>query len=600
MATGQPGLMGQRTCGSMDYLEDQLKSYPHMRRAMHDIDLDVGRKAMSVSGEIVIPVVVHVVYHTATQNISEAQIMSQIRVLNQDFRRQNPDRFNTPRDWQSVAVDSRISFALAKVDPNGNPTSGITRTYTPKSTFYAQDNGVKYRVKGGVDAWNTEHYLNIWVCSLGSGVLGYAQFPGGGADETDGVVISYRHFGTTGTVSAPFDGGRTATHEVGHWLNLRHIWGDGDCDADDHVADTPPTDRPHHGCLTYAEACGGPAMVQNFMDYTDDACMNLFTQGQSSRMRALFAPGGYRRSILESPALEESAPVPTPPMVYLAPPGTPEVLTVADRYARLRWNPVSGVDKYHVRLRPAGSGRWLERAFERPYVNPSQLSSCTDYELQVASIKGRDTSEYTRPMIFSTSGCSTTPAVLVSNTHRKPTGLEALPQSGGQVLLQWTSLPNASEYKVQFKRVGRREVITKYVSTPEVTLGGLTTGSGYLFRVRAHYPDRPGPYSDVEEFTYGTMASVSYRSAAPSRLRTRFFPDPGILWVRLPIEEDQTATIRLYELDGRTLIQDFGSREATVNESLRFEPDFLTPGRYLLEVEDPDGFKYREEVNLGL
>jgi len=293
-AGSQTSLQAQRSCGTMDYLQQQLRSNPSMKRTIHQIDRSAQQRVKAVNGVITIPVVIHVVYHRPSENLSEAQLRSQLRVLNEDFRRQNRDANQTDPQWQSVASDTHIQFELAKRDPNGNPTSGITRTYTSKSVFYAGDNAVKYSAQGGVDAWDTRHYLNIWVCHLGMGVLGYAQFPGG-PRETDGVVISYEHFGTMGTVSPPFDQGRTTTHEVGHWLNLRHIWGDGGCEADDHVADTPPADRPHHGCSSFAESCGGPNMVQNFMDYTDDACMNLFTQGQAQRMRALFVAGGFRR-----------------------------------------------------------------------------------------------------------------------------------------------------------------------------------------------------------------------------------------------------------------------------------------------------------------
>ena len=593
-------LMAQRNCGSMEYLEDQLKSYPHMRRAIHDIDRSVERKAKSVSGDITVPVVVHVVYHETTQNISEAQIQSQLKVLNQDFRRRNPDRHQTPRDWQPLAADTRINFVLAKVDPQGNPTDGITRTYTPKPTFFPQDNGVKYRVKGGVDAWPTDQYLNIWVCPLGSGMLGYAQFPGGGAKETDGVVISYKHFGTMGTVAPPFDGGRTTTHEVGHWLNLRHIWGDGGCEVDDHVADTPPASGPTHGCATYEESCSGAKMVQNYMDYTDDACMNLFTQGQSARMRALFAPGGFRHAILRSPALQAPSPEPVaPPVVYLAPPRSPKVLTVADRYARLRWEPVAGAESYYVRLRRSGSDQWLSRAFDRPYVNPSQLANCTDYELQVASIVGRDTSEFSRPTVFSTIGCSAPVSTVSQVKGRQPLNLEAMPLSGGQVRLDWDALVGASEYKVQFKQVGRREVTTRYVTQPEIYLTGLRPGARYMFRVRAHFPDRPGPYSAIEEFTYGTMASAGYRRAdASERVRIKYYPSHSVLWVRLPVTETQRVDLRLLELDGSTVVQTFPAQTAQPDRSMQLSPDFLTPGRYLLEVTDEEGFAYRERVNL--
>ena len=158
---------------------------------------------------------------------------------------------------------------------------------------------MKFTSQGGSDAWPAADYMNFWVCDLGASLLGYAQFPGGPAD-TDGIVCNYTATGNIGTAQAPFDLGRTATHEVGHYLNLRHIWGDGGCGASDFVDDTPDSDSPNYGCALGNVACGTEDMVQNYMDYSDDACMNLFTQGQSDRMNALFAPGGARASLVSS------------------------------------------------------------------------------------------------------------------------------------------------------------------------------------------------------------------------------------------------------------------------------------------------------------
>lgn len=140
--------------------------------------------------------------------------------------------------------------------------------------------------------------MNIWVCNIGGGILGYAQFPGG-PSNTDGIVVSPQYFGTTGYVSAPFDEGRTATHEVGHYLNLRHIWGDGRCKRDDFVSDTPSSDRPNYGCPGSAYHCRSNDQFMNYMDYTDDACMNMFSEGQKARMRAIFEPGGPRDAMYQ-------------------------------------------------------------------------------------------------------------------------------------------------------------------------------------------------------------------------------------------------------------------------------------------------------------
>jgi len=261
---------------------------------------------------VTIPVVVHVVYNTAEENISDAQIQSQINVLNQDFRKLNADVANTPGAFAGLASDSNIEFCLATVDPNGNPTNGVLRVPTTATSF-GTNNTVKSSSSGGSNAWNAGKYLNMWVCDISGGTLGYAQFPGGSA-STDGVVIDYLYFGTIGTATAPFNKGRTATHEVGHWLNLRHIWGDDGtgCTGSDQVTDTPNAAGPNYGCPAFplVTCSNGPNgdMFMNYMDYTDDACGLMFTNGQKTRAQALFSTGGARVGFLTSNACSVAPP----------------------------------------------------------------------------------------------------------------------------------------------------------------------------------------------------------------------------------------------------------------------------------------------------
>lgn len=261
---------------------------------------------------ITIPVVVHVLYNNAVQNISDAQIFSQLDALNRDFRGTNADRSKTPAYFAGLAADCGFEFRLAKRDPNGLATSGIIRKYTTIQ-YFSNDDRAKSAAGGGDAAWNRDQYLNIWVCNLTGGVLGYTSTVGCAA-EKDGVVINYAAFGTTGTATAPFNLGRTATHEIGHWLNLRHLWGDTYC-GDDGVDDTPQQRASNRGVPTGERyTCGNTAhgdMYMNFMDLTDDAVMHLFTAGQRARMRALFANGGARQAILSSPALQASSLVKT-------------------------------------------------------------------------------------------------------------------------------------------------------------------------------------------------------------------------------------------------------------------------------------------------
>lgn len=243
----------------------------------------------STGGALNIPVVVHVVYKNAAENISDAQINSQIDALNRDYRKLNVDFASVPPAFQPLGADMNITFCLASVDPNGMPTTGITRTPTNVQSF-DQQTEPKFTAAGGHDNWNPEHYLNLWVCELANPLLGYATFPTDlAADpQLDGVVIDYQYFGTINSL-APFDLGRTATHEVGHWLNLRHIWGDANC-GDDFVNDTPTQQGPNSGCPTFPSVtCGNGAngdLFYDYMDYCNDACILLFTNGQKLRADA--------------------------------------------------------------------------------------------------------------------------------------------------------------------------------------------------------------------------------------------------------------------------------------------------------------------------
>ena len=283
-----------RQCGVQQVNERLLEQHPELRVRQHDIELackkaiDEGVAQRVWRRLITLPVVVHVVYRTDEENISDEQVTTQIEVLNDDYRAKNPDREQVPEPWKSLVADPNIQFELTE----------ITRTQTERDSFGTNDT-VKATSTGGVDPWPTSEYLNVWVCNLGGGLLGYAQFPGGPA-ETDGVVILYTAFGTTGSAAAPFNLGRTATHEVGHWLNLRHIWGDRtDCSGTDEVSDTPRAQMPNYGTPTWPHitCSNGPNgdMFMNYMDYVDDAAMFMFTHGQAARINATLA--GPRKAI---------------------------------------------------------------------------------------------------------------------------------------------------------------------------------------------------------------------------------------------------------------------------------------------------------------
>jgi PKD repeat protein len=317
------GVAGAQThqCGTMENHEYLLQTDPNYaanREAIRQQTIAYQNSPAASNGSrsvVTIPVVFHVVYGNSTENISDAQLLSQITVLNEDFRKLNSNFSQTPNVFQSVAADMEIEFCLASVDPSGNPTNGITRTSTTVSSFNTNNN-VKRASNGGKDPWPTSSYLNIWVCDLGSSLLGYAQFPGGNPN-TDGVVITYYSVGKppANTFSGAYNLGRTATHEVGHWLNLYHIWGDDDgaCNGSDEVADTPNQSDSNGGCPNFPHvSCNnGPNgdMFMNYMDYMSDACATMFTNGQKARSSALFGVGGARVSLLSSNVCSVSPPV---------------------------------------------------------------------------------------------------------------------------------------------------------------------------------------------------------------------------------------------------------------------------------------------------
>lgn len=244
-----------------------------------------------------IPIVVHIIYESSESenNLSDAQIKSQIDVLNEDFSKTNSNFSKTPLVFQSLGADVGIRFKLADTDPSGNPTTGITRTITTVDEIGETEKYYKTS-EGGITAWDVTQYLNIWVCELAPGLLGFAYFPSGSAVDYDGAVISPNYFGrVTGTSNL----GRTATHEIGHYLNLDHIWGGGGCSSDDKVDDTPIQDSENYGCPTHPSAsCSSNDLFNNYMDYVNDDCMTLFTHGQKERMLA--ALKGPRKGLLTS------------------------------------------------------------------------------------------------------------------------------------------------------------------------------------------------------------------------------------------------------------------------------------------------------------
>ncbi len=292
--SAREGEKKDRGCGSMEYKAMEEKANPALKSIREQLEIEMqhymkNNPAMSTQALITMPIVFHVVYNGAAENVSDNCIAQTLIALNKDFRKQNAD-FATkcPAVFQPMAADCEMQFCMATKDPTGAASNGITRTSTTVASF-STNNAVKYTAQGGKDVWDRNKFVNLWVCDLGSSLLGYGQFPGGSA-ATDGVVCHYKYLVQSGGCgAAPFELGRTTVHELGHFFNLRHIWGDANC-GDDQVADTPTQQGSNFGCPTFPKVTcsNGPNgdMHVNYMDYVDDKCMVMFTAGQKTRMVA--------------------------------------------------------------------------------------------------------------------------------------------------------------------------------------------------------------------------------------------------------------------------------------------------------------------------
>lgn len=308
-----------QNCSTFSYQQEQLITDPSLAGKIKAIETFISQHSTGnpnntvnrTGGTVIkIPVVVHILYHTTAEKISDELVISQIEMLNRCFRHRNADSVKTPSAFKSLAADCEIEFQLATSDSRSRSTSGIIRKYTPV-TKWGMDDKMKFSAEMGDDAWDAKSYLNIWVCRLDK-LAGYSSLPGAELSK-DGVVLDFGAFGMTSNTG--YGMGKTAVHEAGHWLGLKHLWGDTYC-GDDSVDDTPRQASYTSGCpSTIRITCGnGPNgdMYMNYMDFTRDDCTNLFTKGQKARMRALFEPNGARNPILFSKGLN-------PPLIFESP-----------------------------------------------------------------------------------------------------------------------------------------------------------------------------------------------------------------------------------------------------------------------------------------
>ena len=466
----------QRVCATHDFHNNQLSENPEYLKARKTIEshtkefISEGNAArMSVT----IPVVVHVIWRNGfpTENISDAQVLSQIEVLNQDFRLLNSNASTIPAMFKSMAADCNISFCMAKRTPQNTPTTGINRVQLNRTTNWGTNDDVKNPSAGGYATWNPSKYLNIYVCNIGGGILGYSPYPGAPA-LNDGIVIDYRYFGTTGIVSSPYHLGRTATHEVGHWLNLNHIWGDSTC-GDDDVSDTPTHEEANSGCPSFPHynSCSGAAeMPMNYMDYSDDGCMNMFTQGQSARMQALFAQGGFRYSLVNSDGCS--------PASLIADCGAPTLLkanSITSNEATLNWLAVTGANTYTISYKAFGETTWNQANSTTNALKISALQPNSVYQAKVQSNCNTVLSAASNLLTFATTNV---PCLA-------PTNLKITNITDNTATIAWNQNSNITLNTINYRKKGTTAWFSILPTTTSYTLQNLVAGTVYEIQVLA-------------------------------------------------------------------------------------------------------------------
>jgi hypothetical protein len=517
---------------------------------------------------IKIPVVVHVLYRTTQENISQAQIQSQIDVLNADFRKLNADFSSTVAQFQPIAADMGIEFCLATVDPNGAPTTGVERKSTTKTSWGTND-AMKKTSSGGLAAWPKDKYLNLWVCNIGGGILGYATFPGGTA-SLDGVVINTTAFGSTGYVTAPFNKGRTATHEIGHWLNLRHIWGDDGtlCSGSDLVTDTPNQSGPTYGCALSKTSCSGLNNTQNYMDYSDDRCLTMFTQGQKTRSLALFSANGVRAALLTSNGCGTPEPICPSPSLAIS--------NITSNAATLSFSAVNTGTSYKIEYKAASSSTWiiLSNNTTTTY-NFTNLLACTNYNVRVTATCGSLISNIST-VDFKTLGCPCA----------TPTNVTATLSTSTSYKIAWTAVSGAKSYNLRKKLTTATTwtTITGITTTSKVT-SAANTGKQYEFQVQTVCTN-----GSTSEWSASVVVTAGQRleefKAVVPHSKLNIYPNPAKDNINIEVVEGdiKQANILLIDMTGRVILQkNIDLLSTTIHElSLSNIPN----GIYMLQIQN--------------
>lgn len=617
-----------RRCGAAENLERQLLENPALQQSIDAIEHQTQQYASSQGSQervvITIPVVFHIIHNGdavgSGENISDTYINAQLDQLNKDFRKLNADASLIPAAFASVAADAEIQFCLAQRKPDGTATNGINRLNMGNASWTM--NQCESTLKPQT-IWDRSKYLNLWTVVFGgsdAGTLGYAQFPGGAAN-TDGVVLLYSSVGSTSTPNSAggaYGKGRTATHEVGHWLNLRHIWGDATCGTD-YVSDTPTHNTANYGCPTYphASTCSGAPteMTMNYMDYTDDACMYMFSAGQKTRMQALFAASGSRASLATSNGCTAPSGGGTTTC------GTPASLassSITSSSATVSWGAVSGASSYTLQYKLSSASTWTSVSTTSTSYSLTGLTASSTYNFQVSATCSSTAGSYSTTASFTTSaasggggstGCSDTYESNNSKTASKtiPTNSAITAFIGTSTDIDWykfTTTSTAKNVRVTLSNLPLDYDMTLYRGSSTIGTsqnGGTTseqlkynssTTATYYVKVYGYN----GAYSATSCYTLlAERSNTAFRTEATDALAVEkvkgaeFFditPNPinDIAKIQMPMDDDANITVTVFDILGKQVLKQ--TMLLGQNQTIDLNFSDVANGMYIVRVDD--------------
>jgi len=562
---------------------------------------------------VTVPVVVHIVYNTSIQNISDTRVLEQMNVLNRDYAGLNS---HSLYGFSSgLKVNTELQFCLAQRKPDGTATNGIERRQTSITSF-TYDDKVKSYTKGGLDAWDPTKYINIWVCNLSGNLCGYAQFPTSGVNSTFGVVIMYQYFGVTGA-TAPYNLGGTTTHEIGHCFNLYHIWGDdnGACTGTDNCSDTPNQADANYGVPAYPHvSCSNGTtgdMFMNFMDYSDDAVYSNFTPNQKARIQACFAPGGLLYSLSTSNGC--------------VPPGTVacdvtsglNAISVTQSGATLNWNSITAATGYNIQYRLSGAVAWSTVTSATNSKVLSGLNVASTYEFQVQTVCQAGTSAFSASGTFTTQPSSCSDIYESNNTLSTArsiavnTNITAM--IGNSTDVDYFKFNNTSaqkKIKITLANLPADYDVALYQSNG--TRVGISQNSGTVSESVIYNTTAVGTYY-IKVFGYGNsfsatdcytlkavINSTNFRidgtdSTTDTESAEEFednasmniFPNPAgeKLTVQYNIARDCNINIRIFDITGKLVLTNQPYAQKGMN-SFELELGILPRGIYIVNVTD--------------